>query len=53
MINAILGATLVAVALMGAFYLGAHCAFRAMRKALEKQREANQAMKTTQGDDHA
>ena len=35
MINAILGTTLIAVALMGSFYLGAHCAFRAVRKALD------------------
>jgi hypothetical protein len=37
MINAILGTTLVAVALMGAFYLGANCAFRAIRKAMDEQ----------------
>ena len=57
MINAILGTTLIAVALMGSFYLGAHCAFRAIRKVLEKQQAsvdaAYEAMKEVQEDEDA
>jgi hypothetical protein len=63
MINAILGTTLIAVALMGSFYLGAHCAFRAVRKALELRKTvekqqasvdaAYEAMKEVQEDEDA
>jgi len=49
--------TLAAASLAAAFWLGAHCAFRAVRKVLEKQQAsrdaAGEAMKATQGDDHA
>jgi hypothetical protein len=43
--------TLAAASLAAAFWLGAHCAFRAVRKALKEQRAQENAQKCRDDDD--